>query len=119
MPLEQYIFSMLISLVVIVVIFELVRQRKLKEEFSVLWVFIGIGILFFANGYDTVVEITTLVGATTSTTIVFIFAILVLLAMNLHFSIRISQMSNHIKNLTQEIALLRVEEQEQAKEDKS
>ena len=110
MPLEQYIFSMLVSLVVLLVIFELVRQRKLKEEFSVLWLFIGIGILFFANGYDSILQITYLIGAKTSTTIVFIFAILILFAMNLHFSIRISQMSNHIKNLTQEIALLKVEE---------
>ncbi len=108
MPVEQYLFSMFVGIVLCVVIFELVRQRKLKEEFSVLWVAIGVGVIFLANGYDTLVKITTMIGATTSTTVVFILAILALLAMNLHFSLRVSSMTTDIKNLTQELALLRV-----------
>ncbi len=106
MPFEQYLFSMLVGVILCVIIFELVRLRKLKEEFSVLWIAIGVGVILLANGYDTLVDITYMIGATTSTTVVFILAILVLLAMNLHFSIRISAMTTNIKNLTQELAII-------------
>lgn len=107
MPLRQKMVAIFICLMIFVAIIELVRRRKLREEYSWLWLLTGAGLFFLAIKYDILVAITKFIGAGFPTSTLFFFGIIFLILINLHFSIVLSHFANQIKNLTQELALLK------------
>jgi len=107
MPLRQKVFAIIISIAILVVIIELVRRRKLREEYSFLWLVIGSLTFVLATWYGLLKAITKLIGAGFTTSTLFFFAIVFLMLMNLHFSIKISELTEKVKTLAQEIALMR------------
>ncbi len=112
MPIHQKIFAFIISVVIFLFIIEMLRRRKLKEEYSWLWILTGIGMIVLVFWYKLLVIITNLIGAATPTTTLFIFSNLFLLVLSIHYSIIISNLTHHIKDLGQEIALLKNEMKE-------
>jgi len=106
MTLHQKIFAIIASLVIVVVIIGLVRSRKLKAEYSWLWLLTGFVVFVLVLWYDLLVKLTMLIGAVTPTTTLFIFSIIFLVFISLHFAIKISQMSEQLKNVTQKVSLL-------------
>jgi hypothetical protein len=62
--------------------------------------------------YDLLVALTNLVGAVVPTSTLFFLFILYLALLCLHYSIRISRLTLQVKELAQEIALLRAEREE-------
>lgn len=107
MPLRQEIIAFSISLSIFIIIFELVRARKLKEEYSWLWLLTSLGLIVLTIRYDILVWITYLIGAVLPTSTLFFFAIIFLMLVCIQFSIKISKLTDQVKNLTQEITLLR------------
>jgi len=103
---RQRIFALLVAILLLVVIIDLVRRRKLREEFSILWLAVGVGVAVLAAWYDLQVWLTHLIGAMSSSTTVFLFAFVFLALMNLHFSVRMSRMADQIKRLAQTIAIM-------------
>jgi hypothetical protein len=106
MTFHQKVFALIISITIFVVIILLVRNRKLREEFSWLWLLTGLAIFVLAVWYDFLVTLTALIGAVTATTTLFIFSIIFLVFTALHFAIKVSQLSDQVKNLVQKISLL-------------
>ena len=106
MTIHQKVFAIIISVTIFVVIISLVRNRKLREEFSWLWLLTGVVIFVLAVWYDLLVKLTALIGAVAPTTTLFIFSIIFLVLIALHFAIKISQLSDQLKNLAQKISLL-------------
>ena len=106
MTLHQKIFAIIVSLAIFVVIISLVRNRKLRAEYSWLWLLTGFVIFVLVVWYDLLVKLTALIGAVAPTTTLFIFGIIFLVLISLHFAIRISQLSDEVKNLVQKISLL-------------
>jgi hypothetical protein len=103
---HQKIFAVIVSLAIFVVIISLVRNRKLKEEYSWLWLLTGFFIFVLVVWYDLLVKLTALIGAVAPTTTLFIFSILFLVLLSLHFAIRVSRLSDQLKNIAQKISLL-------------
>jgi len=104
---QQKLFAVFAGLFIFVVIIRLVKNRKLREEYSWLWLLTGCGILVLVLWYDALLLLTALIGAVLPTTTLFIFAILFLVFIALHFAIRISLLTDQVKNLAQQISLLR------------
>ena len=109
MLLQQKIFAVIASLSLLITIVYLVKKKKLREEYSLLWLLTGFVILLLVLWYDLLVMITELIGAVTPTTTLFIFGILFLMLIALHFAVRISNLSDQVKNLSQKISLLEAE----------
>lgn len=109
MPISQQIFALIVSLGVILVVVEMVRQRKLREEYSVLWLVTSLIMMVLILRYDWLVVLTRLVGATLPTTVLFIGSIIFLVLLAVQFSVKLSKMTDQLKNLTQDNALLRAE----------
>lgn len=107
MPIRQKIFAILICVAIFIAIIELVRRRKLREEYSWLWLLTGASLFVLAVRYDLLVAITKFIGAGFPTSTLFFFGIIFLILINLHFSIVLSHFANQIKNLAQEVALLK------------
>lgn len=109
MPIRQQIVAVTIAFLILFTILELIRRRKLREEYSWLWLVIGFIIVLLALWYDLLVKITALIGATIPISTLFFFAIILLLLISLQFSIIISKLTNQVKDLAQEISILKSE----------
>jgi len=119
MPLRQKILAISLSIGLIILIFDLVRRKKLREEYSWLWMLTGVVIFILAIWYDLLIFITHLVGAVLPASTLFFFGIFFLVLINLYFSVKVSTLSNQVKELAQKQALLEsyVDESRIKKED--
>lgn len=98
--------SIIVSSGLILLIFELVRRRKLNEEYSWLWMLTGGGLLFLSLFPGFVISITNIIGAEVPANVMFFFGVIFLLLIVLHYSTVISKLTNDMTALTQKIALL-------------
>ena len=109
MSIQQKIFTISISIVLFIVIIDLVRRRKLREEFSWLWLLTGVAIIVLSAWYDLLLFITRLVGAVLPTSTLFFFGLMFLMAISLYYSTKISSLHDHVKDLAQHVAILQSE----------
>ena len=93
------------SLLVIVV--ELIRRGKLKERYSLLWLFAGVVLLIFSTSRYLLELISHTLGIFYPPSFLFLLAFFFLLLITLHFSVVISGLSEKNKKLAQELALMR------------
>jgi len=91
-------------------VLEAVRRRKLLEELTPIWMSCALAILVLAFSFDLLVWITDLLGAWTPSSTVFFLLLAFLMAISLSYAVRLSSLSNHVKILAQELAILRAEQ---------
>ena len=89
------------------VIVELIRRGRLKEKYSLLWLFAGTILLIFSLSRGLLEYVSSLLGIYYPPSFLFLLAFLFLLLITLHFSVVISGLSDKNKKLAQELALLR------------
>ncbi len=111
MPLRQKIFAVSISIVLFIIIIDLVRRKKLREEFSWLWLLTGAVIILLATWYDLLMFISRLVGVVLPTSTLFFFSVFFLLVISLYYSTKISSLHDKVKDVSQQIAILQTEVQ--------
>jgi len=97
------------SAAVLIVVVELIRRGRLKEKYSLLWLFAGGILLFLSSSRGTLDFIAGLLGIFYAPSLLFLLAFLFLLLITLHFSVVVSGLSEKNKKLAQELALLRQE----------
>ena len=107
MPIRQKVVAFLIAISIFFVILELVRRRKLREEYSWLWLLTGALLVTLTIWYDLLVRITDLIGAVAPTSTLFFFALIFLILVCVQFSMRISALTNQVKDLAQEVTILK------------
>lgn len=90
-------------------VLEAVRRRKLLEELTPIWMGCALAILVLAVSFDLLVWITDLIGAWTPSSTIFSLGLAFLMAISLGYAVRISSLSNQLKRLAQELAILRAE----------
>ncbi len=105
----QHVFAIVTSVATLLGILELVRRRKLREEYSWLWITTGVGMVVLSVWYGLIERITHVIGAVTVTTTLFLFGLLFLLLISVHFSTVISRLTQQVRRLTQELAILSAE----------
>ena len=104
---HQKVFANIASFLIMAIVVELVRRRKLREEYSWLWLITGAVIILLVIWYDLLLLITRLIGAIAPTTTLFIFGLLFLMVISLHYSIQISKLSQQVKEMAQQLTLLK------------
>ena len=97
-----------ICLVVLVVIVEAIRRRRLSEGYAIAWLAAGATILVFGAWPDVLRIVSRLLRLSHLTTL-FMVAFLFLLAIVFHFSVVLSSLGSRLKTLTQDYALLRAQ----------
>ena len=103
------VFSIIGSATLIVFILKLIKRKKLKEEYSLLW--LGCGITFFlVSLFKPLLELFAqtlgIIYAPAALLLVLIIGAFFIL---IQFSVVISKLSESNKNLTQEIGILKAE----------
>ena len=109
MPPRIQIISILICIFLVTYVFELVRRKHLNEEYSMGWLITGVSMLALSVSDGLIKWVSELVGATLFTSTLFFFGLLFLMVICLHFSIRISALTNQVRKLTQSIGILDLE----------
>jgi len=109
MPLQQQIFALIVSAMVFVIVIDMVRKRRLREEYSVLWLLTSVLMFVLIFRYEWLVSLTDLIGAGLPTTTLFLSSIIFLMLLSVQFCIKISQLTEQVKILSQENALMKRE----------
>jgi len=110
MPTEQRVLIVGVAVLFVLAILELVRKRLLREEYSWLWLLAGISILGAALlPFDVLLRVSERMGSKNPSAGVFFFGFCALIALCLQFSVRLSRMTEQLKNLGQKVSLLEAE----------
>lgn len=109
---SQRIFAIVVSVATLLAILELVRRRKLKEEYSWLWILTALGMVALSTWFGLIEWLTHFTGATTPNTTLFLFGLLFLLLISVHYSTVLSRVTEQVRRLTQEVAILSAERDE-------
>jgi hypothetical protein len=91
------------------VVIELIRRGRLKERYSLLWLFACSVLLVFSLSRDLLEFVSLSLGIAYPPSLLFLLAFFFLLLITLHFSVVISGFSEKNKKLAQELAILRQE----------
>jgi hypothetical protein len=106
-PLRVSIAAAVASLLLLLVVFELIRSRRLRERYALLWLLTGVVLLVLSvwrDGLNTIAGWFGISGYPPA--ILFAVAILFILLVLLHYSTVISRLSDESMILAQRVALL-------------
>ena len=105
-PLRVSIAAALAAGTLLLVIFELIRSRRLQERYALLWLLTGVVIFVLAVWRGLLGSIADLVGIAYPPSALFILAAFFVLVVLLHYSTVISKLSDENRILAQRLALL-------------
>lgn len=112
-------FAVGASVAALLFVLELVRRRKLREEYSLLWLFTALAMLVVSAWRDLLHGMAALFGIAYPPNLLFLLAALFSLFLMLYFSTVITRLTQENKDIAQEVALLRYEvERLRAEEDR-
>ena len=115
-PLKVSLVAVAASLLLIGVVFELIRSRRLRERYALLWLLTGFVLLALSAWRGGLTTIAGWVGVQTyPPAVLFAVALLFVLAVLLHYSTVLSKVTDQNVILAQRLALL--EEQLRRRED--
>jgi hypothetical protein len=97
------------SLAALLFVLELVRRRKLREEYSLLWLLTALAMIGISAWRDLLHGLAALFGIAYPPNLLFLLAALFSLCILLYFSTVITRLTQENKEIAQEVALLRYE----------
>ena len=109
-PLTISLVAAAASLLLLLVVFELIRSRRLRERYALLWLLTGLVLLALSLWRGGLNTIAGWVGVETyPPAVLFAVALLFVLAVLLHYSTVMSKLSDQNVVLAQRLALLELE----------
>jgi hypothetical protein len=98
---------MVLGVGIVLFVINLVRTRKLKEEYAILWLFTGVVLVLLPVIIDLLDAVSFALGITYPPAFIGLVAAVCVLFILFQFSTSISRFSERTKVLTQELAILR------------
>lgn len=105
-PAGQKPVAYIVALVMLAVAIELVRRRKLREEYALLWLITGLVLLVLAWQHQWLAWFQQLISAKSPVSALFFGAFVFLMLLCLMLSVRLSKLTFKQKGLAQKMALL-------------
>jgi hypothetical protein len=100
------IFVLFSAIMIFVVVLNLVRLRRLREEYSWLWLGAAVFYLIMALKPQLIGKLTSLLGITNSITAFTFFSLLFIVLILIHFSVQLSKLNTQMKDISQQVALI-------------
>ena len=104
-PPATRLIALLVSATFLLLVLNLVRRGRLKEEYTPIWVVVAAGIMILGLWSDLLHWITQAIGAWTASSTLFFFGEIFLLVLSLNYAVRLSRLSTQVTRLAQELAL--------------
>ena len=109
LQLRAQLFVVALGLLVLLFVLNQVRRKKIREEYSLLWIFSATVLVLSATFIKSVEKLSHLVGIYYPPAFLFLIAILMVMVLQFHFSTVISTLREQNKNLTQDLGILETE----------
>ncbi|MGZ5308263.1 MAG: DUF2304 domain-containing protein [Solirubrobacterales bacterium] len=106
MSTKLQVVAIMVSSGVLLIVLELVRQRRLGERYALLWLVTGSVLLLLSAWSDLLDKVSDLLGVSNPTNALFGIAFGFVLLLLLHFSMTVSRLAEENKMLAQEAARL-------------
>ncbi len=100
-------FAIVMSLAFLFLIINLVRKRQLSERFALAWLAIPLLLLVFSSNRSLLEWLAEIVGIYYAPAIMIPIMFGLFILVSLYFSVKVSNAERRIKDLAQELALLR------------
>ncbi|MBN9101507.1 MAG: DUF2304 domain-containing protein [Pseudonocardia sp.] len=114
------IVSVIVAIAALVLVFELLRRRRLREKYAVIWVVISIGTLVVALFPPLLGWVAALVGIQTPSNLLFFTSLIILFAVSLQLSREVGLLEEQSRRLAEEVGGLKLRmdalEQEKAEQ---
>lgn len=107
--LRTQVFVVLIGLAMLALVLNLVRRKRLREQYSLLWIFSAVVLVLSGVFIRAVDRLAHAVGIYYPPAFLFLVAILLVLVLQFHFSTVISNLREQNKSLTQELGIVSAE----------
>jgi hypothetical protein len=109
LQLRAQLFVVVLGLLVLLFVLNQVRRKKIREEYSLLWILSATILVLSAAFIKSVEKLSHLVGIYYPPAFLFLVAILMMMVLQFHFSTVISTLREQNKNLTQDLGILEAE----------
>ena len=103
------ILIVVVSLTLLAVVLHMVRKRHVREQYSLLWIAACVVLLLSAVLIRAVESLSRIVGIFYPPAFLFLVAILLIVVLQVHFSVVISSLKEQSRSLTQDLGLLQSE----------
>ena len=100
------VFGVVIAVVLLVLVLELVRSRRLQERYAILWLLTGLVLLVLSIWSSAIQAMSDLVGIAYPPALLFAVSLVFVVIVLLHYSTVISRLAQQNVALAQSIALL-------------
>lgn len=106
MSIASYILGIVVALLVLVLVIEMLRRRRLRERHAVWWLLAGI-LALTVGAFPSVLDwLALLVGVQTPTNLVFFVAIAILFLVCLQYGAELTKVESQTRVLAERVALL-------------
>lgn len=98
---------LVLSLIIVVIVVEMLRRKKLREKYAALWLVVGLATLVLAAFPQLLALTARLLGVQVPSNLLFAMTIVLALGVCLHLSWEISVVEDETRTLAEETAILR------------
>ncbi len=108
-PVQHVYFALAVGLLILGLVIELVRRSRLQERYAALWIVVALAFMTYGWWLDAAAAFAGWLRVADIVPIVLFFGICLCALLILQLSVKISEFSVKIKNLVQEVSLLKHE----------
>ena len=118
MTTHQRVVAVLATIGLLILVFDLVRRRRLLERYALVWMAVTVLLLVLSAWADLLDRVASAIGISYPPSALFAAAFGFVIVLLLHFSVAVSRLTDQSKILAQRVALLeqRLPSQEQEPE---
>lgn len=105
----NYVLGLVGSVTTLVVLFELLRRRRLREKYAVMWVLVALMTILVALVPHLLTKAAEVVGVEVPANLLFFLASMLLLLVSMQHSYELGRLEERSRTIAEEVALLRLE----------
>lgn len=107
MSLRIQIVCVIVAVLLLLIVFELVRRKKMAEEYSLFWLITCFSILLIAVWKGLLFRIAALLGIADATSLLLLVLAALFIIYSLHLSVRVTKLSQEYREVVQWLGLIR------------
>ena len=108
-PVQHVYFTLVSGLLILGLVIELIRRSRLQERYAVLWIVVALVFMTYGWWHDAAVAFASWLHVADVVPVILFFGTCLCALLILQLSVKISEFSSKIKNLIQEVSLLKHE----------
>lgn len=103
------LFFLIVAIVILLFLFSLVRSRKLREKYVLLWMAVGLMVIVLTVYPPLLNWLADISGIALASNLLFLLSILLLLGVTLHLTLEISRSEDRTRTLAENVAILNLQ----------